>query len=228
MAELLIAEKPQAALKIATALADSKVEKESINKVPYYILKHKGKDLIVASAVGHLYNLKEKEKKGWTYPVFDLEWVPSFEASKSAAFSKKYLDVLKKLVKKVDSYVVCTDFDSEGSLIGYNCIRFVFKQKDARRMKFSTLTKDELIDSYENAMPHLDFPLIESGETRHFADYFWGINLSRALTLAVKAAGAFKLLSVGRVQGPALKIIVDRELEIKDFKPEPYWELSLN
>src|SRR3989338_7530814 len=95
-------------------------------------------------------------------------------------------------------------------------------------MKFSTLTKDELGSSYENAMPHLDFPLIESGETRHFADYFWGINLSRALTLAVKSAGAFKLLSVGRVQGPALKIIADRELEIKNFRSEPYWEISLD
>src|SRR3989344_1745086 len=228
MAELLIAEKPQAALKIATALADSKIEKESIDKVPYYTLKHNGKEIIVGCAVGHLYNLKEKEKKGWTYPVFDLEWVPAYETSKSASFSKKYLNVLKKLTKKVDSFVVATDFDSEGSLIGFNCIRFIFKQKNARRMKFSTLTKDELVSSYENAMPHLDFPLIESGETRHFADYFWGINLSRALTLAVKSAGAFKLLSVGRVQGPALKIIVDRESEIKNFKPEPYWEISLD
>jgi len=58
-------------------------------------------------------------------------------------------------------------------------------------------------------------------------DYYWGISLSRALTIAIKSTGAFKLMTSGRVQGPTLKIIVEKEKEIKKFKPEPYWEINL-
>src|SRR3989338_5238546 len=96
-------------------------------------------------------------------------------------------------------------------------------------MKFSTLTKDELIESYETASLHLDFPQIESGETRHILDWLWGLNLSRALTLSVKnSLGMFKILSTVRVQGPTLKILHEREKEIAAFKPVPYWEIELN
>ncbi|MEK6812706.1 MAG: DNA topoisomerase, partial [Nanoarchaeota archaeon] len=226
MTELIICEKPAQAEKIASALG--KPTKHLIDKVSYYELEYKGKKILVGCAVGHLFNLAEKEKNGWKYPVSDIEWKPSYEINKKSDFSEKYLKVLEKLAKKASEFTVGCDFDAEGSLIGWNCIRFIAHQKDGKRMKFSTLTKDELIHSYENAMPHLDFPIIEAGEARHVLDWLAGINLSRALTLAVKSAGLFKLLSIGRVQGPALKIIVEREEEIKKFKPEPYWELFLD
>ena len=116
---------------------------------------------------------------------------------------------------------------THNSLIGFNVLRIACGKKDAKRMKFSTLTKDELRESYEKASAHLDFPLIEAGETRHMMDYFWGISLSRALMASIMAAGSFKIMSAGRVQGPALKIVVDREHEIKNFKPEPFWQLEL-
>ncbi len=225
--ELIIAEKPNAAEKIAEALADKKAKRLNVNKIPYYELEHKGKKILVGCAVGHLFTLAEKEKNGWNYPVFDVEWREAHSVRKASEFSKKYLDALKKISKEADSFVVACDYDDEGSVIGFNCIRFIAKQKDAKRMKFSTLTKDELIESYENATPHLDFENIKAGETRHFMDYFWGISMSRALTLSIKAAGSFKVMSAGRVQGPALKIVVDREEEIKAFKPEPFWEIEL-
>lgn len=225
MTELIICEKPAQAEKIASALGNPK--KHLDNKVPFYEIELNNKKILVGCAVGHLFNLAEKKKNGWKYPVWDIEWKPSHEINKKSDFSKKYLDVLKKLAKQADSFVVACDYDMEGSTIGYNCIRFICKKKDARRMKFSTLTKDELVESYEKAMKHLDFPVIEAGETRHIVDWLYGINLSRALTLAVKKAGLFKLLSIGRVQGPALKIIVERELEIQKFEPKPYWEIKL-
>lgn len=230
--ELIISEKPQASKRIAEALADTKAKKETENKVPHYILTHDGKEIVVACAVGHLFGLAEvkeaKKKKGWTYPVFDVEWKPINEIQKSAAFSKKYLDTIKKLAKNANSVTVATDFDVEGEVIGLNCVRFICKKKDANRMKFSTLTKEDLVESYENKLKHLEWGQARAGETRHILDWFWGINLSRALTLAVnKARGGFKLLTSGRVQGPALKLIVDKEKEIKDFVPEPYWELTL-
>ena len=228
--ELIICEKPQASMKVAEALADKKPTKKTVGKVSYYEIEHNGKKIYVAAAVGHLFNLVEKnKKKGWSYPVFEYEWKPAYEANKEAGYTKSYIDVLKKLAKESDDFVVACDFDNEGSVIGYNVIRFLCGQKDGKRMKFSTLTKDELIQSYENAMLHLDFPQIESGETRHSLDWLFGINLSRALTLSIKkATNTFKLLSTGRVQGPTLKILTEREKEIKKFKPVPYWEIELD
>ena len=228
MYELVITEKPNAAKRIAEALADGKPIKESINGVPYYKLTHKNKDIIVACAVGHLYGLAEKEKRGWAFPVFDIEWKPVSETTKSAAFSKKYLSAIKKLCKNADEFTVATDYDQEGSVIGSNIIKFACNQKDAYRMKFSTLTKDELRESYRNKSKHLDRGQIEAGETRHFLDFFNGVNYSRALTSAIKSTGAFKIMSTGRVQGPALKIIVDREREIKAFNPIPFWQIKLS
>src|SRR5690606_19343818 len=73
----------------------------------------------------------------------------------------------------------------------------------------------------------LDWGQVHAGVTRHELDWLYGINLSRALTHAIKSAGTYKTLSSGRVQGPALKFLVDKELEIRAFKPEPYWQLIL-
>ncbi len=227
MTDLIIAEKPNAAEKIAEALADKVPKKKKINKVPYYELTHNGKKILVGCAVGHLFTLEQKAKKGWTYPVFDVEWKPIYK-SKRHEFAKDYFETLTELAKEADEFTVATDYDEEGSVIGFNVIRYICNKKDGKRMKFSTLTKKELIESYEKASKHLDFPQIEAGETRHILDWQYGINISRALTLAVKSTGKFKILSSGRVQGPALKLIVEREKEIQKFKPEPFWEIELD
>ncbi len=227
--ELIITEKPNAASKIAAALADGKPLKKNEKGVPYYDITHGNKDIIVACAVGHLYTLAEKEKKkGWTYPVFDIEWKESGKERKDAAFSKKYLSVIKKLSKGAKEFTIATDYDVEGEVIGLTIVKYACKQKDANRMKFSTLTKDELIRAYENKQKTLNWGQAYAGETRHFLDWMYGINLSRALSLSIKAARKMhKILSSGRVQGPALKILVDKEKEIQAFKPEPYWELDI-
>ena len=225
--ELIITEKPKAAEKIASALADGKMIKEIYKKVPYYKITRGKKDIVICSAVGHLYGLAEKDKKGWVYPVFDIEWVPSFEQNKGAKFTKKYFDTIKKLTKDADSFVIACDYDIEGELIGFNVLRFICKQKDANRMKFSTLTKQDLINAYEKKSKTIDHGLASAGETRHELDWYYGINLSRALTSAIKSAGFFKVLSSGRVQGPALKIIVNKDREIKAFKPVPFWQIEL-
>ena len=227
MYELIITEKPAAANKIAEALADGKSIKENIGGVPYYKLTHGKKDIVVACAVGHLYGLAEKIKKGWIYPVFDIEWKPVSEIVKRSAFTKKYLNAIKKLAKDANEFTVATDFDQEGEVIGLNIVRYLCKRNDANRMKFSTLTKDELRESYNKKTKHLEWGQAESGEARHFLDFYNGVNYSRALTAAIKTTGAFKIMSTGRVQGPALKIIVDREREIKIFVPKPFWQIEL-
>ena len=216
---LIITEKPQAALKIASALGNP--NKYSENRAPFYELQRGDDKIIVTSAVGHLFNLTYAEgQRGW--PIFEMKWIPSY---KKFAFTKNYYELIKKLSVRAKEFVIATDFDTEGEVIGWNALRFIAKQKDAKRMKFSTLTKNELIKAYENLLPTLDWGQAYAGETRHQLDWLYGINLSRALMEAIKRTGTFKILSIGRVQGPALKIIVEREHEIQKFTPEPYWQV---
>jgi DNA topoisomerase-1 len=76
-------------------------------------------------------------------------------------------------------------------------------------------------------MPHLDWSNIVAGETRHYLDWIYGINTSIALTLAIKKnAKRFSILSAGRVQAPTLVILADREMEIRNFSPKPYWQIQ--
>ena len=194
MTELIITEKPKSAQKIAEALADGKPLKKGEKGVYYYEITRGKNDIIVACAVGHLFGIAEKHKKGLKYPVFDVEWQPLYEINKDAAFSKKYFDTLKKLSKKADTFTVACDYDIEGSVIGMNIIKFICKQKDARRMKFSTLTKPDLVKAYENASKSLDWGQAIAGETRHNLDFYYGINLSRALIASIKKAGNFHKL----------------------------------
>ncbi|MCD6590786.1 MAG: DNA topoisomerase I [Candidatus Aenigmarchaeota archaeon] len=227
MYTLIIAEKPTAARRIAYALSDGDVKQTKENGVSYFRLKHNGKDIIVVSAAGHLFVLDEKEKtKKWTYPVFEVEWKPTFTDKKNT-WSKKFYKVIEKLSKNADEFISACDYDIEGSTIAYNILRFICGVNDGRRMKFSTLTKHDLLEAYKNASEHLDFPQIEAGLARHTLDFLWGINLSRALTLALEKAGGYWTLSIGRVQGPTLKILVDRERAIESFVPELFWEVIL-
>lgn len=229
MTKILICEKPTAAKKIAEALADKKPKvKNSKYKVSYYEFEINGKKHIAVAAVGHLFSLKDTSK-GWKYPTFNMEWIPSFEANKNAAFSKKYFDTIKDVVKGKKEFIVATDLDEEGSVIGYNILRFICKKEEAKRMTFSTLTKEDLVTAYKKASKKLDFPRIESGLTRHYLDFLWGVNVTRALTLSIKNHGKklnYYVLSAGRVQTPMLYFLIKREKKISKFKPEPYWEIE--
>jgi DNA topoisomerase I len=221
--ELIITEKPQAAGKIANALG--KAVQKIAGKISYYEVERNGKQIVVACAVGHLFTLKQNSA-GTQVPTFDISWVPNYLARKKD-FTKRYYDTILQLAKKAGSITVATDFDIEGEVIGMNVVRFICGQKDAERMKFSTLTKDELNRSYDNKLPTLEWGHAIAGETRHYLDWFYGINLSRALMNAVKTTGKFKIMSIGRVQGPALKLIVDKEKEIQAFESEPYWQVFI-
>ncbi len=221
--ELIITEKPQAALKIASALGKS-IKKNEKN-VPYYEVDRNGEKIVVACAVGHLFTLSQK-KSGSNVPEFDIEWFPNYMVRKKD-FTKRYFDVIAKLVKGASSVTVATDYDIEGEVIGLNVIRFIAGQTDASRMKFSTLTNSELNQAYESKSKNIDWGQAVAGETRHYLDWFYGINLSRALMNAIKTTGSFRIFSVGRVQGPALNLIVKKEKEIQAFKSKKYWQIFI-
>lgn len=225
--QLIVCEKPKVAEKVARALSGGKYKKIRENEVNYYTFEKDGETIYVVSAVGHVYTLGEKNKHNWfKYPVFDVEWKPLYIVDKKAKYVKNYIDVIKKISKQANEIINSCDFDIEGSLIGYNVIRFACNAdpSTAMRMKFSTLTKDELIKAYKNRF-RLDLSNSYAGEARHTLDWFYGVNLSRALMSALRKNKVKKVLSIGRVQGPALALLVKREEEIKNFVPQPYWEL---
>ena len=225
----MISEKPDAAQKIAQALADAgTIIEEKKNKTRYYWFKRGGKHYLVLPAVGHLFTLRDLEKGKWSYPVFENEWVPVYEADKTALYSKQYYKNFVDFSKDFSDVIVCTDYDNEGSVIAYNILRFILKRKTAKRMLFTTLTKEELNESFEAMKEDADRGMINAGLARHHLDWMYGVNITRALTIALKnARKGFYLLSTGRVQGPTLKILCEREKEISDFVPKDYWSISL-
>ncbi len=227
---LIITEKPDAASRIASALdAEGKAEKTVENGVPYYVAKRSEK-IVVVPALGHLYTVASVKKRKREYPVFDFQWVPRYLAERGAARIHTWLKVISKLAENAEKFIDACDYDIEGSIIGYSILRYACDNKEntAQRMKYSTLTKEELVRSYTEPLPHLDFALIEAGLTRHEVDWLYGINLSRALTMAAKNhSGKYTTLSTGRVQGPTLKFLETRERSIKCFVPTPYWSIKV-
>ena len=223
---LVITEKPQAAEKISDALAQGKIIKSSLGNVPYYTFQRSGKDIQVVCAVGHLFSIAQVNPRN-KWPTFDIQWAPNYLVRKND-FTKRYYDVIAKLSKNASELVVATDYDIEGEVIGMNIVRYICGQKDAERMKFSTLTSKEIQEAFEKRSKTLDWGQGIAGETRHYLDWLYGINLSRALMDAVKTTGKFRLMSIGRVQGPALHIIVEKEKEIQKFKSEKYWQVFLD
>ena len=226
---LIITEKPDAAQRIASTLdAQGKAKKMEHNGVPYYLAK-RDKDIIIVPAIGHLYTVAEERSGRNHYPVFSFKWLPRYAAEKGAKQTRTWLETISKLSNDADVFIDACDFDIEGSIIGYCLLKYACNNKEgiSKRMKYSTLTKEELEKSYAEMLPHLDFALIEAGRTRHEVDWLYGINLSRALTIAARDwSGKYATLSTGRVQGPTLRFLVAREKAIRCFVPTPYWSIK--
>ena len=227
---LIVTEKPDAALHVAEALGGKrKPKKISVSGVPFFEVADDQERILVCSALGHLYAVAAKGKEARSqYPVWDFSWQPKNLVERGQKRQGKWIESIAKVSKEADQFVNACDYDLEGSLIGYTVLKYACGGADrkARRMKFSTLTPKELRDAYSNLSPELDFTLAYAGMCRHEVDWLYGINLSRSLTQsALKASNRYSTLSTGRVQGPTLRFVVDREREIQCFVPTPYWVL---
>jgi DNA topoisomerase-1 len=225
---LIITEKPDAARRIALALDyDGKPQVKTENGITYFIVK-RDVSIIIVPALGHLYTVAIKKKR-YDYPVFDFVWKPRYEVEKRTSQIRSCVDVISKLSKKVVKFIDACDYDIEGSIIGYTILKYACKNKEksASRMKYSTLTKEEIIRAYNDLSPNLDFSTIDAGLARHEIDWLYGINLSRALTIiAKKFSGNYATLSIGRVQGPTLNFLETREIAKKSFVPVPNWHIK--
>lgn len=228
---LIVCEKPDAALHLAEALSESgKASKRQKHGAPYYEIDAKDGRIIICSAIGHLYQVDVKgSPERRHYPVWDFAWKPKYQVEKGQRKLELWLRAITELSRDVDTYINGCDYDTEGSLIGYMILEHACNgaAQIAKRMKFSTLTERELREAYANPMPRLDFPLVNAGMCRHEVDWLYGVNLSRALTeSAYKFSQRYSTLSTGRVQGPTLRFVVEREKEISTFVPLPYWTIE--
>lgn len=221
--QLIICEKPSAAMKIAYALGGKHVKRERHKGLPVFWVEAGGRRAAVVPALGHLYGV-EQNSIGWSFPIFDLEWAPLKDRRK-----RMWIEAIAEMAKGADSYVCACDFDVEGSLIGYTILKYACGGADirARRMKFSTLTREELRSAYENSEDRLDYERVFAGKVRHEIDWIFGVNTSRALMDALgSVGGGFEVLSAGRVQSPTLYALYKREIAINLHVPDPFWSLS--
>ena len=218
--ELIVTEKDNAARRIADILSGGSAEATRENSVNVY--EWGGKRCVGLS--GHVVGVDfPPEYSDWR----DVEPHELIDASVEKTPTKQNIvATLRLLARRADAVSIATDYDREGELIGkeaYEIVREVNDDVPIKRVRFSSITEREVTEAFDNP-DDIDFDLAAAGEARQIIDLVWGAALTRFLSLAARQLGD-DFISVGRVQSPTLRLIVDREREIEAFDPEDYWEL---
>ncbi len=239
-----LAEKPSAAERIAKTL-DPKSKKFSIKvkrgskklqSINGHFVKYNEDIIIIIPALGHLFTLV-KDGYGWQYPMYNFKWVPIYEAT--SKYDQRFKDrveatieVIRKLAKKANKCIVMTDYDEEGEVIGALTLSILVSDKilnNVQRLKISSFAKDELITAFNNVKnTGINFGMYNRGLMRHYLDWLWGINMSKALVISLKNySHEYHTLSTGRVQGPTLSFVARRQVEINTFVPIPRFKINV-
>jgi len=179
------------------------------------IEKYLGSDFKVVSSKGHIRDLAISGKGGLGVDI-ENNFTPKYEISKD---KKNIVKELKDLVNKAEFVYLATDPDREGEAIAWHLAQVLdLNENEDNRIIFHEVTKPAVKQAVEN--PHqIDMPMVDSQETRRILDRILGFKLSNLLYKKIKSRSA------GRVQSVALKLIVEREEEVKAFKPEEYWDV---
>ncbi|HEM55531.1 MAG TPA: type IA DNA topoisomerase [Thermodesulfobium narugense] len=218
MAVVILAEKPSVGQEIARALGNDIKRNDGYLEVG---------DYLVTWAVGHLLQIDDSiAPEKWeiaTLPILPEKF--SYMISKG---KEKQFTVVRKLLEKANEVFIGTDAGREGELIARLILihaNWNNWDKTYRIWTSEALTKEVIRREIQAKKPAKQFnSLYRSAIARMHADWIVGINLTRLVTLL---AGDKSVWSVGRVQTPVLKLVVDRELEIENFKPEPYWYIKV-
>lgn len=223
MRKLVITEKANAARRISTILSDGKSKTVKMNGATVITFDSKGDEYFVISLRGHIIELDYSEEFndwGASSPV-DLVYAPQVKTVKV----KNTLNAIKSLMDSVDEIIIATDFDREGELIGLETVKIAESDMSkVKRARFSALTKAEVENAFSNlALP--DERLADAAEARQIIDLSWGAVLTRLISLSSGQVGK-NFMSVGRVQSPTLKLLVDRDEEISKFVPTPFWKVT--
>jgi len=214
---LVLAEKPSVGRDLA------KVLKCSQNKGSYI----EGNKYIVTWAMGHLVGLLDPEGYDDKYKQWKMETLPMLPKYMKLTVLKKtgkqYNEVKKQLLRKdVSDIVIATDSGREGELVARWILEKSGVKKPLKRLWISSQTNKAILDGFKNLKDAKEYDnLYKAAVCRAEADWLVGLNVTRALTCKYNAQ-----LSAGRVQSPTLAMIVNREEEIKNFKPVDYWTLN--
>ena len=218
--KVCIAEKPSVAREIAEVLGATK-------KMDGYI---EGNGYQVTWTFGHLCTLKEPhdytpEWKRWALsylpmvpPRFGIKLIPN------PTYEQQF-KIIETLMQNAEMIINCGDAGQEGELIQ----RWVMQKAGAKcpvyRLWISSLTEEAIREGFQQLKEQSEFNrLYEAGLSRAIGDWLLGMNATRLYTL--RYGQNRQILSIGRVQTPTLALIVNRQNEIENFKPEPYWELK--
>ncbi|MCQ4332209.1 DNA topoisomerase I [Natronomonas sp. F2-12] len=217
--ELIVTEKDNAARRIAEILSDDTASTGRRNGVNVYRWGEKR----CVGLSGHVVGVDfPPEYADWR----DVQPAELVEADiVKTPTQENIVRTLKELSGRADRATIATDYDREGELIGKEAYELIREETDIpiERVRFSSITENEVREAFGNP-DDLDFDLAAAGEARQIIDLLWGAALTRFLSLSAGQLGE-DFISVGRVQSPTLKLIVDREREIQAFEPDDYWEL---
>jgi DNA topoisomerase-1 len=182
------------------------------------INRYLGTDFEVLASYGHVRDLPSKDGAVETENDFNMH----YELSEG---SKKHVDAIIKATRKAEAVYLATDLDREGEAISWH-IYEILKDKKLTgkkpfyRVEFSEITKHAILDAVANPR-QLSMDLVNAQQARRALDHLVGFTLSPLLWKKIKPG-----LSAGRVQSPALRMIVEREREIEAFKAQEYWTIE--
>lgn len=214
---LVLAEKPSVGRDIA------KVLKSNVNKGAYI----EGNKYVVTWALGHLVGLQDPENYDEKYKHWSMETLPMLPKNMKLTVlkktSKQFYEVKKLLNRNdIEEIVIATDAGREGELVARWIIEKVGVKKPIKRLWISSQTDKAILEGFRNLKSGSEYEnLYKAAVCRAEADWIVGLNATRALTCKYNAQ-----LSAGRVQSPTLAMIVDREEEIKNFKPKTFYTIN--
>jgi DNA topoisomerase-1 len=182
------------------------------------IEKYLGKDFKVLASYGHVRDLVPKEGAVETDNNFKMNY-------SVVERNEKHINNIKKELRKADSLYLATDPDREGEAISWHLYELLkennlMKDKRAYRVSFHEITRQAVTDAVSNP-GEITMDLVNAQQARRALDYLVGFNLSPLLWRKIRRG-----LSAGRVQSPALRMIVEREFEIEAFNPQEYWTIE--
>ena len=172
-----------------------------------------GENYQIEASVGHIRDLPKSDLG------VDVEngFKPTYVASEDKS---KVISQLKSLIKKADTLYLATDPDREGEAIAWHLVELLKPKIPVKRLAFHEITKTAIQESFDH-IRNIDQSLVSAQETRRILDRLWGYLVSKKLWFNVKGG-----LSAGRVQSPAVKIVVDREKERTRFIEGEYWSIT--
>ncbi|MFH0845812.1 MAG: type I DNA topoisomerase [Patescibacteria group bacterium] len=180
------------------------------------ISKYLGSDYVVDSSIGHIRDIPKSNSKKANAVDIENGFKPNYEIIKG---KEKVIANLKKEAKKADEVLLATDPDREGEAIAWH-IAEVLKIPNAKRVTFNEITQEAVQEAIKHPR-EIDQDLRRAQEARRVLDRLFGYGLSGLIWQKLRYG-----LSAGRVQSPALRILMEREREIRAFIPEAYWTIT--